>query len=110
MNEYRDWKDNTPHTDTKAKITKLRNVIKKRVIEVKGALYRNAIISGVFELENQSLRKEDIKYLPSGKQRVKVICAWHGVTPPTTYPQLTINDASIKIIENFTGTVADNIS
>ncbi len=110
MSEYPVWRDNTPHTDYKAKITKLRKVSKKRIIEVKGALYRGATVSGTFELENQNPTKEDIKYLPSGKQRVKVICAWHGVTPPTTYPNLTINHASIKIIENYTGTVADNIS
>jgi len=110
MNEYPDWKDNTPHTDSKATITKLRKVSKKRVIEVKGALYRSAMLSGIFELENQDSTKEDIKYLPSGKQRVKVICAWHGVTPKTTYPNLTINNASIKFVENYTGTVVDNIS
>lgn len=103
MNEYPDWIDGvTPHTDTRAIITKTRNVNDVYAIEVEGGKYRNAELDGVFELVNPPTAK-----LPG---RVLVRCSWFGVTPRTTYPQLDISAAKVTRIDNFTGEAADDIS
>lgn len=103
MNEYPDWiKGKTPHTDKDAKPVKFRDVHKKTAIEVKGGSYRNALLDGIFELVNPPQAE-----LPG---RLLVRCAWFGVTPPTTYPQLDVSNATVKrIIENYSGKVVDDI-
>jgi hypothetical protein len=106
---YPRWNDDiTPHTDPLAKVTLRRNVYDVRVIKVELAIHRKAILSDMFELEEQN--DDPILIKPSGKRKVKVVCAWYGVKPPTAYPELDISKADYKIIENYTGLVADNIS
>lgn len=77
---------------------------------MKNASYRNAPLSGIFELENQDRYADPIEIKPKGKVLAKVICAWHGVVPPTTYPQLNLTSANYTVINNYTGEVVDNIS
>lgn len=109
MKIYPKWADDTPRTDASAKISRFRSVTNVRAIRVKNAFYRNAVLSGTFELEEQDM-VSPIKIFPSGKQVVRVICGWHSVTPKTKYPRLTVTNASYDIIKKYTGQVADNIS
>src|SRR5687768_13843642 len=109
MRIYPDWTDGTPRTHPNATISRYRTVRGTRVIRVKGASYRNAALSGIFEVENQ-FDRDPIQTKPSGKSKVKIVCAWFGVIPTTTYPQLDITDAKYTIIKSYSGQVADNIS
>ncbi len=109
MKKYPVWiKGVTPHTDPKAKINRFRDVTNVRAIKVINASYRSASLSGVFELENQN--EDPIDETPKGKILAKVICAWHGVVPPRTYPRLNLDNADYTVLENYTGQVADNIA
>lgn len=106
---YPDWMDDTPNVDASAKISRSRRVANARVIRVENASYRRASLTGVLELEDQS-GFDPIETKPSGKRKVRVICAWHGVIPPTTYPQVDVTNAKCEILDHYTGQVADNIS
>jgi len=111
MRKYPVWiEGETPHTDPKARIKHFREVTNVRAIKVENASYRNAPLSAVFELENQNKNEHPIDIKPSGKVVAKVICAWHGVVPPTTYPQLILTVADYTILDDYTGKVADNIT
>ena len=110
MKEYPIWTEETPHTDPKARIKRYRVVTCVRVIKVKNASYRSAPLNAVFELENQNKNEHPIDIKPSGKVVAKVVCAWHGVVPPTTYPQLNLTVANYTILDDYTGEVADNIA
>ena len=111
MIRYPKWEQGTtPHTDYRAKISSYRNVTIARAIKTEGAIYRGAVLTGIFEIANQNENENPVIFQPSGKKKVKVICSWHGVIPPTTYPNIDITDATFTILENYTGKVADNIS
>ena len=76
---------------------------------IKFASYRGAMFEGVFELEDQ-VSENPIRVTPKGKPYVRVICAWHGVTPDTEYPGLDLSYAkSQDMLNDYTGEVADNI-
>jgi hypothetical protein len=103
MNEYPDWNDGvTPHTHTHARITRYKNVKNADVIEVVNARYRNATLTGKFQLAKPPTAK-----LPG---RLQIRCSWFGVTPRTTYPQLSIAGVKYKRISGYNGKVADDIS
>ncbi len=103
MNEYLNWIDGvTPNTNEKAVVTRMRSVNGVHAIEVVGGQYRGATLNGFFELVNPPAVK-----LPG---RVLVRCAWFGVTPSTTYPQLDISNAKVIQRSNYSGQVADDIS
>lgn len=80
-----------------------------RAVEVENAFYRGAVLAGVFELVDQT-SQNPIEEANAGRRRVQVVCAWHGVTPRTSYPHLVINAAKYQIHPSYTGAVADNIS
>jgi hypothetical protein len=110
MMKYPNWSEGTPHTDYNAKISKYRLVDNVRAIEVFKASYRGATFDGIFELENQNINIDPIIEMPSGKTKVKVICSWYGVKPPTTFPKIDLtNVGSYKILDNYSGEVVDNI-
>ena len=108
--KYPIWSERTPHTDRRARISRHKIVSGVRAIEVRGASYRNASLDGVFELEDQDRNADPIEYKPSGRIWVRVVCAWHGVVPPTTYPHLNLTGALYKVLDNYSGEVADDIS
>ena len=111
METYENWKQGiTPHTDYNAKVRSFRKVSNVRAVEVEGAIYRGAYLKGIFEIEIQLKNDDPVIIKPSGKRKIKVICAWYGVKPPTTFPQLDITNAKYNIIENYSGEVTDNIS
>jgi hypothetical protein len=111
MKNYPKWEHGTtPHTDYNAKISSFRYEINVRVIKTEGAIYRGAVLTGVFEIVSQTNNENLIIFQPSGKRKIKVICSWHGVIPPNTYPNIDLTNATFTILENYTGQVADNIS
>lgn len=109
MERYPKWKADTPHTDPNAKVSQLRFVQNVRAIRVENASYRNAPLTGVFELDD-SKNVDPVKTQPAGKEKAKVVCAWHGVTPRTSYPKLDLSIAKYEVLNNYTGEVVDNIS
>ena len=110
MTIYPGWLEGTPSTDKAAKVNKFRDVSNVRVLKVSKASFRNAIFDGIFELEDQDKHVDPIRSYPSGKIKVTVICSWYGCTADTTYPHIDLSGAaSYKLIENYSGEVADNI-
>lgn len=102
MNEFPNWVDGvTPHTNEHATVKSTRAISGVHAINVVGGKYRGATLNGIFELVNP----------PTAKLagRVLVRCSWFGVTPPTTYPQLDITNATVKHIANYTGQVVHDI-
>ncbi len=106
MGKYPKWKDGIKHTEPRGRIMKWRKVNSVRAIKVNNASYRNALFSDVFQLAQGV---GDPIYIYRGDPRVKVICSWYGVIPPTTYPQINLANARYQIIENYSGSVADDI-
>lgn len=106
MGRYPKWKDGIKRTEFRGRVTKWREVKSVRVIQVKNASYRNAVLNDLFQLEQVN---GDPIYIYRGWPRVKVICSWYGVIPPTTYPQIDLSNARYQIIENYSGHVADDI-
>jgi hypothetical protein len=104
MSDYPKWDvENTPHTCEQATVTKLRQVTGADVLKVTGAMYRGAVLDGIFELA-----KPYSSELPG---RVKIRCGWFGVNPPTTEPQLLISTCTSCVrISKYCGEVADDIS
>jgi hypothetical protein len=101
MNEYPKWVHGvTPGTNYKARVIRTRHVNSVSAIEVTGGKYRGATLNGVFEVADGAAK------LPG---RILVRCAWFGVTPQTTYPQLDVSLATLKKLANYSGPVADNI-
>lgn len=45
-----------------------------------------------------------------GQERYEVYCAWFGVCPPTVFPRILVRRGSFRIITQYTGSVADDIS
>jgi hypothetical protein len=66
------------------------------------------MFDGTFELEVQNTT-DSIHTTPKGIPRVKVICAWFGVTPDTEYPGLDLRYAKYEFVPDYTGDVADNL-
>jgi hypothetical protein len=98
MNEYPDWVlEVTPHTNEKATVKSTRTVSGVYAIDVVGGKYRGATLNGIFEVVNSTTAT-----LPG---RILVRCSWFGVTPPTTYPQLDVKNATVKHVPNYTLTL-----
>jgi hypothetical protein len=103
---YPTWNDSTPNTDWGAAVKKTRTVKNVAAIEVQSATYRScAPLSGVFELVNPDAKPRMLW----GSLRAEVYCAWHGVKPPTCYPQLIVG-TDYKIHPNYSGKVVDNLA
>lgn len=103
---YPDWDDSaTPHTDSRAAVSRYRSVSGVRAIRVRGATYRDSQpIDGVFELVGSQVQQVN------GEDRYEVYCAWFGVKPPTTFPRISVRPEVAELLENYTGEVIDNIS
>jgi hypothetical protein len=100
------WNHSTPATDWGAKVMEFRNVNNVAVIEVYEATYRGCTpLSGFFELINPNTEPRMLW----GSLRAEVYCAWHGVRPPTVFPQIIVG-AKYKIHQKYSGRVVDNIA
>jgi hypothetical protein len=95
-----------PMTCPTAKPMSLETVRNVSVIDVKGAMYRNASISGVFLLANAEVQ------LPQrGRHRVKVFCRWFDHRLPSGVPiALLVDCEKAAIRHNYIGEVVSNIS
>jgi hypothetical protein len=100
---YPDWNNQIPHVDKNARPCGYRRVVGVRVIEVRGATFRGSQpLDGTFEIVRLPAHR-------GGNLRVEVLCAWHGVKPPTCYPHLKLEAGKFQVIEDYTGEVVDNI-
>lgn len=105
---YNEWLPSTPHTDPRAKISRYRTVRGVTVARISGASYRNAVLSGVFELTNQS-GDDPVRKLPGGKSKVEVICAWYGCKSNLHF-DVSDPGSLVEVIKDYSGEVVDNIS
>lgn len=95
-----------PHTRATANIVELRKVEGVRVVRIDNGSFRNASVSGYFELAAADTR---MKVDKTGNRTIEVKLGWFGVKPPTSWASVTI-EGEHKILENFTGAVFHNIS
>jgi hypothetical protein len=95
-----------PHTRATANIVELRKVEGVRVVRIDNGSFRNASVSGYFELAAADTR---MKVDKSGNRTIEVKLGWFGVKAPTSWASVTIA-GEYKILENFTGAVFHNIS
>jgi hypothetical protein len=106
-----DWPPEVKHTDDNARVCRWRNVENVRAVRITHGRYRNAQVSGIFELFDPTL-KDPIKVQPSGKRKVEVICAWQGYVPNATRGagiDVSSSRSTVEIVENYSGDVVDNI-
>ena len=98
----RNLSNNTiPHTSTKAQVSKLQRVQDVFAIEVKNAMYRGAIFSGVLELVNgtDSIRKYKDSYRANAK------LAWFGMELKKRNPFINLANAEVTLLPCYTGDV-----
>jgi len=101
-----DW-TGIPNTDKRAKPSKYKFVKNAKVLVVKRASIRSAIISnGVFYLNNIDNPFSHYKE----KTRASVECMWFGRKPKVTWMNLTVYDGEWEIKNKYTGDVIVNIS
>ena len=99
-----DW-SRTPHTDKKAvPIAWKKHDIDSRVISVAKGRIRGATVSGFFQVAD--VLNPNSTY--AGKQRIQVICYWHGKKPSTCWMNLTV-DFGYTDVPNHIGEVIVNI-
>ena len=96
-----------PNTDAFAKANDWEIAPSGRiVIEVKDALYRNAVLSGKFLVSESANAYGTNK---DGHKTIEVECRWYGWRPMTRWPRLTIihqeielpNDSNVEVIKNI---------
>lgn len=103
---YPAWTHATPTTDWGAAPKRFRTVKNVPVIEVQEGTYRGCEpFAGFLELVNPDTEPRMLW----GSMRAEVYCAWHGVKPPTVYPQVMVGK-KYKIHRNYSGKVVDNIA
>ena len=102
------WAENTPHTFKGALPTDFDDVINCRVIHIVNGFYRGSIINGTFEIYVKDKEKDFLIFTHKG-DRVRVVSYWFCRRPYTTFPQILIQKAEIRVVENFTGKVIRNI-
>jgi len=95
-----------PHTRATANMVELRKAEAVRVVRIDNGSFRNASVSGYFELASADTR---MKVDKSGNRTIEVKLGWFGVKPPTSWASVTILGAH-KILDNFSGAVFHNIS
>lgn len=89
--------NDAPHTDAEAKPIKWELAPSNRkVIEVKDALYRNAVLSGKFLVAQSANAYGTNK---DGHKTIEVECYWYGWKPKTRWMRLTIINQEIEIAD-----------
>jgi hypothetical protein len=76
------------------------------VIEVKDALYRNAVLSGKFLVADSANAYGTNK---DGHKTIEVDCSWYRWTPKTRCIRLTIINQEIEVPNNGNEEVVKNI-
>lgn len=76
------------------------------MIEVETATYRGSkSVAGCFELVDPDSQPRMLW----GSMRIEVYCSWHGVKPPTRYPQIKVGE-NYEIRRNYSGDVVDSLA
>ena len=103
--DYPRWTEETRSKDPNAEIVAWRRANGVTAIHVVGASYRSSrSLTGAFEMLSEPKENKN------GVWRVEVCCGWHGVKPPTSFPQLTLKPEAWRIEDGFNRDVADNIA
>jgi hypothetical protein len=76
------------------------------VIEVKEALYRNAVLSGKFLVADSANAYGTNK---DGHKTIEVECSWYGWRPMTRWIRMTIINQEIEVPNNGNEVVVKNI-
>jgi hypothetical protein len=96
-----------PHTRTTANIVELRTVIGANVIRIDKASFRNAKMSGFFELASSEV---EVKVDIHGTRTIEVQLGWFGAKPKKgSWAKVTIL-GPFEFLTDFSGTVFHNIS
>ena len=96
-----------PHTDAKAKANKWNFApTNRKVIEVKDAHYRNAVINGKF-LVAESINAYGTN--KDGHKTIEVECYWYGWKPKTRWIRITIINQETEITDYSNLEVISNI-
>ena len=97
---------NAPRTDADAKPIAWKKPFQgRRVIWVKNASYRNAVISGEFMVAEGS----DVETIVDGKViKIQVEATWYGWKPENSWLHLSLTD-ECEELQNYTSTVISNI-
>ena len=96
-----------PHTDALAKpIARQLAPIGRKVIEVKDALYRNAVLSGKFLVAESANAYGTNK---DGHKTIEVECYWYGWKPKTRWMRMTIVNQEIDVPNHGAEDVVSNI-
>lgn len=74
-----------------------------RVVFLKKATIRGAVVSGYFKLAEGAVVKPY-----AGKQRIEVECLWFGCKPPSTWMNITLLSKP-EFNDNYTGEVVWDI-
>lgn len=99
--------DGIPHTRAKANMVELRKVEGASVIRIDKASFRNATMSGYFELAEPDV---EVKVDKNGTRTIEVQLGWFGVRPQKEgWANVTIL-GPFEFLNNFSGTVFHNIS
>jgi len=99
--------NDAPHTDALAKPIAWQTApIGRKVIEVKDALYRNAVLSGKFLVADSANAYGMNK---DGHTTIEVECSWYGWKPMTRWIRMTIINQEIEIVNNGNIEVIKNI-
>jgi hypothetical protein len=95
-----------PRTDADAKpVAWSKPKPGRRVIWVKNASYRNAVISGEFMVAEGT----DVETIFDGKViKIQVEAKWFGWKPDDSWPHLSLTD-ECEELPNYTSTVISNI-
>ena len=97
-----DW-TGVPKTSKTAKEQGHTPVRNARVVYLKKATIRGAVVSGYFKLAEGAVIKTY-----GGKQRIEVECLWFGRKPPSSWMNITLLSKP-EFIDNYTGEVVWDI-
>lgn len=97
-----DW-TGVPNLSKTAKEKLHINVRNARVVFLKKATIRRAVVSGYFKLAEGAVVKTY-----AGKKRIEVECLWFGCKPPSTWMNITLLSEP-EFMESYTGDVVWDI-
>ena len=87
--------EDRPHTDRKAKAIKWEPAAANRkIIEVIGARYRNAVLNGMFLVADSHDAYGTSK---DGFKTIEVECRWYGWRPKSRWIRLTLTSQETEI-------------
>lgn len=98
----------TPHLSPLAKPTSWQTVSNAHVLKVQKATYRNAVIDGVFLVDEvETAKHKDSK---DGWTIAIVYCLWFGTRLKTRGIELKYQAEGSEFVKNYTGEIVSNLS